>query len=152
MGTTIKKVILLVPLLLIFAADSLADQPVYPVKVSPNGRYFIDQNEQPVFWLGITQWQIFRGYTLDEARLILENAKSKGFAVVQAMLMGVGDGTQPNLHGQKPWIDNNSLTPNEEYFKNVDSVIQIARENNLIISLTIYHQRVPQLYTVKKSP
>ena len=151
MRTTIKKVILLVPLLLIFAADSLADQPVYPIKVSKNSRYFVDQNEQPVFWLGITQWQIFRGYTLDEARLILENAKSKGFTVVQAMLMGVGDGTQPNLHGQKPWIDNNSLTPNEEYFKNVDSVIQIARENNLIISLTIYHQRARNYIPLRKA-
>jgi len=151
MRTTIKKVILLVPLLLIVAADSLADQPVYPIKVSKNSRYFIDQNEQPVFWLGTTQWQIFREYTLDEARLILENVKSKGFTVVQAMLMGVGDGTQPNLSGQKPWIDNNPLTPNEEYFKNVDSVIQIARENNLIVSLTIYHQRARNNIPLRKA-
>ena len=38
------------------------------------------------------------------------------------MLMGVGDGTKPNVHGEKPWIDNNPLTPNEAYFKNVDAV------------------------------
>ena len=151
MRTTIKKAILLVPLLLIFAAGVLADQPVYPIKVSENSRYFVDQNEQPFFWLGTTQWQIFREYSLDEARLILENAKSKGFTVVQAMLMGVGDGTQPNLYGQKPWIDNNPLTPNEEYFKNVDSVIQIARENNLIVSLTIYHQRGRNYIPLRKA-
>ena len=35
----------------------------------------------------------------------------------QVMLMGVGDGTKPNIHGEKPWIDNNPLTPNEGYFK-----------------------------------
>ncbi len=29
--------------------------PVYPVKVSENGRYFIDQKGEPVFWLGTTQ-------------------------------------------------------------------------------------------------
>ena len=44
--------------------------PTYPVKESENGRYFVDQNGSPVFWLGTTQWQIFREYTLDEARTI----------------------------------------------------------------------------------
>jgi Protein of unknown function (DUF4038) len=28
-------------------------------KVSPDGRYFVDQNGKPVFWLGTTQWQLF---------------------------------------------------------------------------------------------
>jgi hypothetical protein len=41
-------------------ATSAADEPVYPVKVSENGRYFVDQKGQPVFWLGTTQWQLFR--------------------------------------------------------------------------------------------
>ena len=49
------------------------DQPVYPVKVSHNGRYFIDAAGNPFFWLGNTQWQIFREYTLNEAKTILEN-------------------------------------------------------------------------------
>jgi hypothetical protein len=108
----------------------------------------VDQNGSPVFWLGITQWQIFREYTLEDARTILENAKSKGFAFVQAMLMGVGDGTKPNVYGEKPWINNDPLTPNEAYFKNVDSVIQIARDNNVVLSVTLYHQRYRKYITV----
>jgi hypothetical protein len=148
---TAEKIILRAALLLIFTVSALAEQPIYPVKASDNGRYFVDQKGNPVFWLGITQWQIFREYTLDEARLILENAKSKGFAFVQAMLMGVGDGTQPNVYGQKPWIDNNPLTPNEAYFKNVDSVIQIARENNIVFSVTLYHQRYRKYITLKNA-
>jgi hypothetical protein len=28
-------------------------------KVSPDGRYFVDQNGNPIFWLGTTQWQLF---------------------------------------------------------------------------------------------
>lgn len=148
---TAEKIILRAALLLIFTVSALAEQPIYPVKVSDNGRYFVDQKGNPVFWLGITQWQIFREYTLDETRLILENAKSKGFAFVQAMLMGVGDGTQPNVYGQKPWIDNNPLTPNEAYFKNVDSVVQIARENNLTFSVTLYHQRYHKYITLENA-
>ncbi len=125
-----------------------AEKYVFPVKVSDNGRYFVDQNNTPVFWLGITQWQIFREYTLEEARLILENAKNKGFVFVQAMLMGVGDGTKPNVHGEKPWHNDNPLTPNEAYFQNVDAVIQAARDNDVIMSVTLYHQRYRQCITL----
>jgi len=45
-----------------------AQKPVFPVKISETSRYFTDQNNNPVFWLGTTQWQIFREYTLDEAK------------------------------------------------------------------------------------
>jgi len=151
MKTIIKRFGLSALTLLIFAASASAEQPVFPVKVSENARYFVDQNGSPVFWLGITQWQIFREYTLEDARTILENAKSKGFAFVQAMLMGVGDGTKPNVYGEKPWINNDPLTPNEAYFKNVDAVIQIARQNDVIFSVTLYHQRYRKYITVENA-
>ena len=148
MSTTVKRVFLSVLLLSAFAVSTVAEEPVYPVKVSENGRYFVDQRGNPIFWLGTTQWQIFRDYTLDEVRTTLENIKSKGFVFVQAMLMGVGDGTLPNVHGQKPWINDNPLTPNEAYFRNVDSVIQIARENNVVLLVTLYHQRYRKCITL----
>jgi uncharacterized protein DUF4038/collagenase-like protein with putative collagen-binding domain len=125
----------------------LAAEPVYPVKVSDNGRYFVDQKNNPVFWLGTTQWQLFREYSRDDARTIIEKSKEHGFAFIQVMLMGVGDGTKPNIHGEKPWIDNNPLTPNEGYFKEVDAIVQIARENNINISMTIFHQRYRKFIT-----
>jgi hypothetical protein len=151
MRTVIGKYILLVPLLLTIAAGTRAEELVCPVKVSQNARYFVDQRGDPVFWLGTTQWQIFREYTLEEARTILEKVKSHGFVFVQAMLMGVGDGTKPNVYGQKPWINDNPLTPNEAYFKNVDSVIKIARANNVIFSVTLYHQRCRKCITLNNA-
>ena len=151
MKIVIKRIILLMPFLFIFTISALAEQPTYPVKVSENGRYFVDQNDNPVFWLGTTQWQIFREYTIEEVRTTLEKIKDKGFVFIQAMLMGVGDGTQPNVYGEKPWIDNNPLTPNEAYFKNVDSVIRIASENNLILSITLYHQRYRKCITLNNA-
>jgi hypothetical protein len=151
MKTVIKMIILLLPLLSTSVARTAPSDPVYPVKVSENGRYFVDQNGTPVFWLGTTQWQIFREYTLEEARTILERTRDKGFVFVQAMLMGVGDGSQPNVYGQKPWIDNNPLTPNELYFKNVDSVIAVARENRIILSVTLYHQRYRKYITTENA-
>src|SRR6266498_3742032 len=101
-----------------------AAEPVYPVKVSENGRYFIDQKGEPVFWLGTTQWQLFREFSLEDAGTILDKSKANGFTFVQVMLTGVGDGTRTNIHGEKPWLDDNPLTPNEAYCKHVDAVIQ----------------------------
>ena len=130
---------------------SAAGEVVHPVKVSENGRYFVDQRGNAVFWLGTTQWELFRGYTLDDAKLILEMTKAKGFAFAQVMLLGVGDGTKPNIYGEKPWTDNNPLTPNEAYFKNVDAVVRIARENNVAISMTLFHQRYGKYITVQNA-
>jgi hypothetical protein len=124
-----------------------AEEPVYPVKVSPNGRYFVDQKGTPVFWLGTTQWQLFRDNTPEEADAILANVKAKGFSFVHVMLAGVGDGTRPNAGGQKPWLGEDPLRPNEAYFKNVDAVLDSARKHNVNISLTLYHQRWRKIIT-----
>ena len=77
-------------LALSFAVGSiaLAQQTALPVKVSENGRYFVDQNGGPVFWLGTTQWELFSGFTQEEARTILEESRKNGFTFVQVKLMG----------------------------------------------------------------
>jgi hypothetical protein len=133
------------------STSATAQEPVYPVQLSENHRYFVDRKGRPVFWLGTTQWQIFREYTLEEARTILAGVKNKGFVFIQAMLAGVGDGTQPNVCGEKPWRDDNPLTPNPAYFENMDAVIQSAQEHHLILSLTLYHQRWRKLITVENA-
>lgn len=117
------------------------EQPVFPIKVSHDGRYFTDQKDSPFFWLGNTQWQIFREYTLNEAKFILKNIKSKGFSVIQAMLLGVEGPIHPNVNGEMPWMDNDPASPNEAYFENVDSIIRFAREIDLVFSVTLYHRR-----------
>ena len=34
------------------------------IRVSPNGRYFVDGEGNPFFWLGDTQWELFRCFSL----------------------------------------------------------------------------------------
>ena len=148
MKATIRKLLPIVFFPLLAARITNAADPVYPVKVSGDGRYFIDQRGDPVFWLGTTQWQLFREYRLEEARTIFEKSKEHGFAFAQVMLMGVGDGTKPNVYGHKPWLNDNPLTPNEDYFKNVDAVLQAARDTNFVISMTLYHQRYRKHITI----
>ena len=122
---------------------------MYPVKVSENGRYFVDQEGTPLFWLGTTQWNLLRKYTTQEATIILEKTASTGFVFAQVMVAGTGDGTRPNVDGEKSWIDDDPLTPNEAYFRNVDAVVEVARQRNIIISMTLYHQRYREHITVE---
>jgi len=109
------------------------------IEISGNGRYFVVSGK-PIFWLGTTQWQIFREHTLPEAELILEKSKANGFNFIQAMLLGVGDGTQPDVNGVTPWKDDDPTTPNEAYFERVDAVVQTARRRGLFLVIGIYHQ------------
>ena len=79
MKTIIRRITLLLQLIVFFSISAFAEEPVFPVNVSDNGRYFVDKNDNPVFWLGTTQWQIFREYTLEEASITLKNIKNNGF-------------------------------------------------------------------------
>ena len=111
-----------------------------PIRVSQTGRYFVAANGKPFYFLADTQWELFRRYSLSEAKLILENRKAKGFTVVMVMLTGVGDGTGPNLDGQRPWLNDNPATPNPAYFANVDAVVKLAEANEVQLLIGIYHQ------------
>ncbi len=111
-----------------------------PIRVSQNGRYFVDANSVPFYFLADTQWELFRRYSLDEAKLILENRKAKGFSVMMVMLTGVGNGKGPNREGQRPWINDNPATPNPAYFDHVDAVLKLAQANDVHLLIGIYHQ------------
>ena len=94
------------------AATALcADAASGPIGVSQNGRYFVTAKGEPFYFLADTQWELFRRYSIADARMILENRKAKGFTVVMVMLTGVGDGTGPNLDGEHPWLSDNPLRP-----------------------------------------
>ena len=122
------------------AAVTRVESAPGPIRVSQNGRYFVDAQGQPFYFLADTQWELFRRYSLNEAKLILENRKAKGFTVVMVMLTGVGPGTGPNLDGERPWLNNDPATPNPAYFNHVDAVLKLARENDLHLLIGIYHQ------------
>ena len=111
-----------------------------PIRIAENGRYFVDEQGKPFYFLADTQWELFRRYSLNDAKLILENRKSKGFTVIMVMLTGVGPGTEPNLAGERPWINNDPSSPNPAYFDHVNAVIKLARQNDLQLLIGIYHQ------------
>ena len=121
-------------------SGTATEEPVFPTKVSENGRYFQDQNGRPGFWLGDTQWELFRCFSEEEARIILQKRARQGFTVFQAMLIGIGDGTQENRMRERPWIENDPATPNEAFFRHVDAIVNIARQIGMVLAIGVFHQ------------
>src|SRR5690242_13804076 len=62
-------------------------QPLKPLKVSPNGRYFMTADGKPFFWLGDTGWLLFSKLNREEAIKYLDDRKQKGFNVIQVMVL-----------------------------------------------------------------
>jgi hypothetical protein len=110
------------------------------VRVSDSGRTFVDQEGTPFFWLGDTQWELFRRFSLQEARTILEKRREQGFTVLQIMLIGTGDGTSVNLAGESPWIGHDPTTPNEAFYRHVDAIVEIARQVGMVLAVGVFHQ------------
>lgn len=120
-------------LLIISAGFAQNRPPQFPLKVSPNGRYFVDQANQPFLYHADTGWQIFARLTLPEAREYLSLRKQHGFNTIQVQLSMNPDSV--NRAGQKALIDYDFAKPNEPYFAYVDRVVQVADSLGLLLNI-----------------
>ncbi|MFA6111541.1 MAG: DUF4038 domain-containing protein, partial [Candidatus Latescibacterota bacterium] len=121
-----------------------------PLAVSADGRHFVDPTGVPAYWLGDTQWELVRALSLEDAKEVLAVRQDQGFNLLLVMLLGVGasgnadgrcDGRYANAYGERPWLNNDPLTPNEGYFRNVDAVVAGAKEIGMVLVLGLYHAR-----------
>jgi hypothetical protein len=111
------------------------------LKVSPNGRYFVDQQGKPFFYLGDTAWLLFQRFDHKEVDEYLKDRAGKGFTVIQAyVIRGLGprhpDGST-SLIGATPFLDRDPGKPNEAFFKNVDHIVRRANELGLVPALVV---------------
>jgi hypothetical protein len=119
------------------------------LRVSENGRFFTTGDGRPFFWLGDTQWNLWRCHTPVEAAAILENRRAKGFTVVQVMLIGLGPGFEndptfrvpaPTDHGEA-YPDTDLRRPSESFFRHVDGVVEHARKLGIVLVIGLDHPR-----------
>jgi hypothetical protein len=109
------------------------------LKVSPNGRYFVDQKGKPFFYLGDTAWLLFQRLNRDEVDEYLKDRAGKGFTVIQSYVLRGLQANHPDgaksLLGETPLIDRDPTKPNEAFFKNVDYIVNHANELGLVMGL-----------------
>jgi len=111
-----------------------------PIRVSPDGRGFVDAKGKPFFWLGDTAWPLFTQYRKEDAEKYLENRSRKGFTVIQGVLAwGGGTGFEgkepgPNAYGQRPWVGD-PARPNPAFFEHVDRLLALAERHGLVLAM-----------------
>ena len=137
---TMKRPVFALAVSFSLAAISAAGVPG-PIKVSPDGRHFVDRTGAPFFWLGDTAWPLFTQYSKEQAEAYLPNRAAKGFTVIQGVLAwGHGSGMEQkspvaNPQGQKPWLDDDPARPNPAYFEHVDHLVDFANRQGLVLAM-----------------
>jgi chitodextrinase len=121
------------------SATTLALEPSsYPLKLSSDRRYIVDQNDRPFFINGDTAWSLIAQLTREDAEIYLENRRQKGFNVVLVNLVEhqFASKAPANIYGDQPFLTlGNFNTPNETYFSHADWVIDRAAEKGLVVLL-----------------
>ena len=91
---------LLLVLFVSFIVVSLSGQNSWHhgnLKVTTNGHFLQYEDGTPFFWLGDTAWELFHRLKLEEINTYLDNRQSKGFNVIQAVVLAEFDGLRkPN--------------------------------------------------------
>lgn len=122
---------------LLFAVPQLSlGQSLPLLKANPAGTHLITEDGQPFFWLGGTAWELLHRLTKEEITYYLEDRASKGFTVIQTVVLAEADGLNtPNAYGHTPLIDNDPTQLDEGYFEVVDFTLREAQRLGLYVGL-----------------
>jgi chitodextrinase len=122
------------------AAGSTPPDTAYPLKVSANGRYLVDQRNVPFLISGDSPQALFVNLSEAEADAFFADRQASGFNVVWVNLLcatytgGRADGS--TYDGILPFTKPGDLaTPNERYFVRVDHMLQLAAQHGLTVLL-----------------
>ena len=121
---------LLIPLVLANAASGQR----FPLQISENARYLIDQGGGPFLIFGDAAWSLFTGLTDSEAAEYLSLRKHQGFNTI---LVNVLDDSYRTLKdGTRPFADTRAIRqPEEKYFNHIEHVLSSAFNEGFLVML-----------------
>jgi hypothetical protein len=105
------------------------------LKISANGRFFVQADGKPFFYLADTAWGLFPHATPDDVDFYLRDRAAKGFTVIQTVAVLWDASHHPDYNGQLPFVDNDPTKPNEAYFQNIDQVIDKAQSLGFYVAI-----------------
>ncbi|MGH9742421.1 MAG: DUF4038 domain-containing protein [Candidatus Acidiferrum sp.] len=109
----------------------------YPLKVSKNGRYLVDQHNKPFRIQGDSAQSLIANLTYSEAQLYFSDRQAKGFNTININLLEhkFAIHAPANRNGDQPFTSPGDFSkPNEAYFKFADSLIDLAASKEMLVS------------------
>ncbi len=123
----------------------------YPLKVSANGRYLVDQNDVPFLIVGDNPQTMVTQISTAEASRFMEDRAAHGYNALWIDVLNSGPyhpatrddgGTYDGLLPFKGYVAGGNdtahydlSTPNEAYFKRVDQMLELASRYGFLIFL-----------------
>lgn len=106
------------------------------LRVSDNGRFLVQENGEPFFWLADTAWELTHKATRAEIAAYLEKRHSQGFNVIQTVALAELDGLHtPNREGHTPLFGDDPARPNPAYFDLIDFTLRRADSLGMYLAL-----------------
>ena len=117
-----------------------AAAPAYPLKVSANHRYLVDQNNMPFLMVGDSPHSLIANLSQAEAATYMADRRKFGInTLLIELLCNFPDVCQKDgstIDGISPFIVSGDLsTPNPAYFRRVDEMISAAAANGMVVLL-----------------
>jgi hypothetical protein len=127
------------PFITTTASLSLA-KAKYPLKVSTNNRYLVDQDNVPFLMIGDAPQTLIANLSQAEAGAYMANRRTYGINTLWInLLCNFSDGCNKNattFDGIAPFTVVGDLsTPNPAYFQRADEMINIAANNGMVVLL-----------------
>ena len=112
----------------------------FPLLVSANHRYLVDQNGVPFMIVGDSPQALIGNVPLDDAEKYIRNRAQYGINALWINLVcNTGTGCDPSgstYDGIAPFTKVGDLaTPNSDYFHRADSMINLAAANKMVVFL-----------------
>jgi hypothetical protein len=118
---------------------TLPRKPQFPLRVSPNGRYVTDSAGRPFLINQASSWGLIQSLSTEDARSYLDQLAARGWNSVMVSIISYDErmpGDPPSWRGTDPFLQRwDFSTPNEAYFAHADTILMLARERGMLVTL-----------------
>lgn len=127
----------LLGVLLILTMGAARVEPVFPIKVSSDHRFFEDVQGRSFLLQGDTAWSLIAELKRDDAAIYLDDRSKRGFNAVLVNLIEHQFSSNPpaNAYGELPFKNDVFGALNPAYFDHAAWVIEQAQKRGLVVFL-----------------
>jgi hypothetical protein len=113
-----------------------AESPLFPLKVSENHRYLVDQNNKPFFLMGDTPW-FLQKLPINEVRRVMDDRQAKGFNTLFLELLDDQNIPSRDAYGNAAFDPETDITkPVEAYWRYADQVMKEAEKRGFFVIMS----------------